>query len=225
VVNLGEVVLSAGEEEKDLNRASAGAETATPGEEEKIEETPPPATDSSEGPPKHWYVVHTYSGHENKVKTGIERAAALQELEQFVGRVLVATENIAQMKDGKKTVVSRKFFPSYVLVELALTDETLHLVANTPGVTKFVGAGKKPMPLAEEEVERVLAQMGAGTTKPETEVPFRIGEHVKVVDGPFTDFTGVVDEINPERSKVKVMVSIFGRATPVELDFLQVTQI
>jgi transcriptional antiterminator NusG len=182
-------------------------------------------TAADEGPPKRWYVVHTYSGHENKVKTGIERAAAVHGYEKYLGRVLVATENIAQMKNGKKTVVSRKFFPSYVLVEMALTDETLHLVANTPGVTKFIGSGKKPQPLAEDEVERVLAQMGAGTSKPEAEVPFRIGEHVRVIDGPFTDFTGVVDEINPERNKLKVMVSIFGRATPVELDFLQVTQI
>lgn len=197
--------------------AEAGASHGAP--------APGNAAPAGDEPRKRWYVVHTYSGHENKVRTGIERAAASQGLSQFFGRVLVATENIAQMKNGKKTIVSRKFFPSYVLVEVAMNDETLSLVANTPGVTKFVGSGKKPMPLAEDEVERVLAQMGAGTSKPEAEVPFRIGEHVRVVDGPFTDFTGVVDEINPERNKLKVMVSIFGRATPVELDFLQVTQI
>ena len=194
-------------------------------EETQAEESSGDRKERSEGPSKRWYVVHTYSGHENKVKTGIERGAAAQGLEKHIGQVIVATENIAQMKNGKRTVISRKFFPSYVLVEMALTDETLHLVANTPGVTKFVGAGKKPMALADEEVDRVLAQMGAGTSKPEAEVPFRIGEHVKVTDGPFTDFTGVVDEINPERGKLKVMVSIFGRATPVELDFLQVAQI
>lgn len=198
---------------------------------EESEPTRPAAAEPAAGAgvseeiPKRWYVVHTYSGHENKVKNAIDRAAQVQGLQPYFGRVMVATENIAQMKNGKKTVVSRKFFPSYVLVEMDLTEDTVALVANTPGVTKFVGSGKKPQALGEDEVERVLQQMGAGTSKPEAEVPFRIGEHVRVTDGPFSDFTGVVDEINPERNKVKVMVSIFGRATPVELDFLQVTQI
>lgn len=198
---------------------------------EEAEETPQAGeravagSGAGEEVPKQWYVVHTYSGHENKVKNSVERAAQVQGLSAQIGRVMVATENIAQMKNGKKTVISRKFFPSYVLVEMNLTEDTVALVANTPGVTKFVGSGKKPQALSEDEVERVLQQMGAGTSKPEAEVPFRIGEHVRVTDGPFSDFTGVVDEINPERNKVKVMVSIFGRATPVELDFLQVTQI
>jgi len=171
---------------------------------------------------KKWYVIHTYSGHENKVKTSLERAVTSAGLEDKVSRVLVATENVTEMKNGKRTVSTRKFFPSYVLVEMDLDTETLHLVSNTPGVTHFVTEGTKPVPLRDEEVERVLGQVEGTKTKPPTEIPYRIGDHVKVIDGPFTDFSGVVDEINPERGKLKVMVSIFGRATPVELDFLQV---
>jgi transcriptional antiterminator NusG len=127
------------------------------------------------------------------------------------------------MKDGKRITSKRKTFPSYVLVEMDLNQETRTLVQNVPGVTRFVGSGQDPIPLRETEVKRVLGQLEAGgRAKGSAEVPFKSGEHVKVVDGPFTDFTGVVDEVNPERQKVKVMVSIFGRATPVELDFLQV---
>ncbi len=171
---------------------------------------------------KKWYVIHTYSGHENKVKSSLERAVMTAGLEEKVGKVLVATENVTEMKNGKKTVTTRKFFPSYVLVEMDMDTETLHLVTNTPGVTHFVTEGTKPVPLREEEVARVLGQVEVAKAKPSTEIPYRIGDHVKVVDGPFTDFSGVVEEINPERGKLKVMVSIFGRATPVELDFLQV---
>jgi transcriptional antiterminator NusG len=171
---------------------------------------------------KKWYVIHTYSGHENKVKASLERATVTSGLEDRVGRVLVATENVTEMRNGKKTVMTRKFFPSYVLIEMELDTETQHMVTNTPGVTHFVTEGTKPVPLREEEVDRVLGQVEVAKAKPSTEIPYRIGDHVKVIDGPFTDFSGVVEEINPERGKLKVMVSIFGRATPVELDFLQV---
>jgi transcriptional antiterminator NusG len=174
---------------------------------------------------KKWYVIHTYSGHENKVKSSLERAIATAGLEERISRVLVATENVTEMKDGKKTVATRKFFPSYVLVEMDLDTDTVHLVTSTPGVTHFVTEGTKPVPLRDEEVERVLGQVEGTKVKPPTEVPFQIGEHLKVIDGPFTDFSGVVEEINPERGKLKVMVSIFGRATPVELDFLQVKKL
>jgi transcriptional antiterminator NusG len=173
-------------------------------------------------PNMKWYVIHTYSGHENKVKASLERAVLSAGLEEKIGRVLVATENVTEMKDGKKTVTTRKFFPSYVLVEMDLDTDTLHLVNNTPGVTHFVTEGTRPVPLRDEEVERVLGQVEGARAKPAVDIPYRIGDHVKVVDGPFTDFSGVVEEINPERGKLKVMVSIFGRATPVELDFLQV---
>jgi len=178
------------------------------------------------GPPKEWFVVHTYSGHENKVKANLERAIASQAMQTSFGQVLVATEDFAEMKDGKKTITKRKTFPSYVLIEMDMSNETRHLVTNIPGVTGFVGTGREPIPLRVEEVRRVLGLDAEGkVAKPTPSVPFKIGEHVRVVDGPFSDFTGVVDEVNSERGKVKVMVSIFGRATPVELDFLQVQSI
>jgi transcriptional antiterminator NusG len=171
-------------------------------------------------------VVHTYSGHENKVKANLERAIASQAMQPNFGQVLVATEDFAEMKDGKKTITKRKTFPSYVLIEMDMSNETRHLVTNIPGVTGFVGTGRDPLPLRVEEVRRVLGLDAEGkVAKPTPSVPFKIGEHVRVVDGPFSDFTGVVDEVNSERGKVKVMVSIFGRATPVELDFLQVQSI
>jgi transcriptional antiterminator NusG len=168
-----------------------------------------------------WYVVHTYSGRENKVRDTIERMIKNSEMREQFGKVLVATEEVAEMKKGKKKVSQRKLFPSYILIEMEMTDEAWGMIEGIPGVTHFVGEGKKPFPIPKKEVDRILGRM----TKKEgviPEVPFTIGEHVKVVDGPFADFTGIVDEINPERGKLKVLVSIFGRETPVELDFLQV---
>jgi len=186
----------------------------------------PPEGAQAVAAPKQWFVVHTYSGHENKVKANLERAIASQAMQESFGQVLVATEDFAEMKDGKKTITKRKTFPSYVLIEMDMSNETRHLVTNIPGVTGFVGTGRDPIPLRVEEVRRVLGLDAEGkVAKPTPSVPFKIGEHVRVVDGPFSDFTGVVDEVNSERGKVKVMVSIFGRATPVELDFLQVQSI
>jgi transcriptional antiterminator NusG len=169
-----------------------------------------------------WFVIHTYSGHENKVKNNLERAIKNAGMEDKFGRILVAMEEHAEMRDGQRVVSKRKTFPSYVLVEMELNSETQAIVSNVPGVTRFVGSGQDPVPLNEDEVDRILGRLD--TTKPREpmEVPYKVGEHVKVTDGPFTDFTGVVDEVNGERGKLKVMVSIFGRATPVELDFLQV---
>jgi transcriptional antiterminator NusG len=174
---------------------------------------------------RRWYVVHTYSGHENKVKLALEKTVKAQSLEEMVSKVIIPTENVTEMKNGKRTISTRKFFPSYILVEMELTDDILHVINNTPGVSRLIGVGQRPTPLREEEVERILEAIDSGKAKPTPEIPFNIGEHVKVVDGPFSDFTGVVDEINPERGKLKVMVSIFGRPTPVELDFLQVKSI
>lgn len=171
---------------------------------------------------KKWYVIHTYSGHENKVKNNLERAARNAGVEEKFGRILVAMEEHAEMRDGQRVVTKRKTFPSYVLVEMDFDSDTQSIVAAIPGVTRFVGTGQDPIPLGEDEVNRILGRLD--TTKPREplEVPYKVGDHVKVTDGPFTDFTGVVDEVNGERGKLKVMVSIFGRATPVELDFLQV---
>ena len=171
---------------------------------------------------KQWFVVHTYSGHENKVKTNLEKAIIAQGREDRFGKILVATEDYAEMRDGKRTISRRKTFPSYVMVEMDMNDETRHVVQSIPGVTRFVGSGTHATALKEVEVKRVLGQMEATKAKPVPTVSFRVGDNVKVVDGPFSNFTGSVDEVNQERGKVKVMVSIFGRATPVELDFLQV---
>ena len=175
-----------------------------------------------------WYVVHTYSGHENKVKQSIEKAVELHGLKHQFGQVLIPVEEVTEMKKGKKVKVNRKFFPSYVLVQLELSEEMMHLVNNIPGVTRFVGTGNKPAPVSEKEVARILNRgetKGPKETREIREIPFRVGEQVKVTDGPFTDFNGVIDEINPERGKLKVMVGIFGRETPVELDFMQVERI
>ncbi|MBN1827441.1 MAG: transcription termination/antitermination factor NusG [Candidatus Eisenbacteria bacterium] len=169
-----------------------------------------------------WFVVHTYAGHEERVSKNIERAVTQAGLKEKVKRVLVPTESVAEMKNGKKTISDKKFFPSYVLVEMEMEDETWRVVMNTPGVTRFVGVGAEPQPISGEEIDLILGRIEGTREKPTPTVPFHVGEHVKVSDGPFTDFTGVVDEINPERGKLKVMVTIFGRATPVELDFLQV---
>jgi transcriptional antiterminator NusG len=171
---------------------------------------------------KQWYVVHTYSGHENKVKVNLEKAIAAKGLEDKFGQILVATEDYAEMRDGKRTISRRKTFPSYVMVEMDMDDDTRHVVQSIPGVTRFVGSGAGATALKDGEVKRVLGQMEATKAKPVPTVSFRVGDHVKVIDGPFSNFTGTVDEVNQERGKVKVMVSIFGRATPVELDFLQV---
>ena len=171
---------------------------------------------------KKWYVIHTYSGHENKVKTNLEKAIHGAGLDEMFGNILVATEDFVEMKDGKRKTSKRKTFPSYVVVEMDLNNETRHLVQNVPGVTRFIGSGGGAVALKENEVRRVLGQMEATKSRPTPTVAFRVGDHVRVVDGPFSAFNGVVDEVNAERGKVKVMVSIFGRATPVELDFLPV---
>ncbi len=172
-----------------------------------------------------WFVAHTYSGHEQKAKRYLESAITRQGLEETIGRVLVPTETVVEMKQGKRSTTVRKFLPSYILVEMVLTEETVHLVTSTPGVTSFVGASGKPVPLKPDEVERLLKQVERGRTRDFEEVPFKTGDQVKVIDGPFTDFSGFVSEVDEERKKLKVMVSIFGRPTPVELDFLQVQNV
>ena len=165
-------------------------------------------------------MIHTYSGHENKVKTNLEKAIHSAGLEDQFGQILVATEEFVEMKDGKRKTSKRKTFPSYVMIEMDLNNDTRHLVQNVPGVTRFIGSGQSAIALKENEVRRILGQMESTKTKPTPTVTFRVGDHVRVVDGPFSAFNGVVDEVNNERGKVKVLVSIFGRETPVELDFL-----
>jgi len=172
---------------------------------------------------KRWYVVHVYSGMEKNVhKTLLERIERAG-LQTSFGRILLPSEEVVEIKGGKKTVSERRIYPGYVLVEMDLTDETWHLVKSTNRVTGFLGgSGNKPAPISEREVEKILAQMETGAEKPRPKVLFEVGEMVRVKEGPFADFNGNVEDVNYEKSKVRVSVTIFGRATPVELDFAQV---
>ncbi len=172
---------------------------------------------------KRWYVAHTYSGHENKAKKYLESAAEAENLAEMFGKILVPTEEIVEMKQGKRHTTVKKFLPSYILIEMELNKETQHLVTSTPGITNFVGASGKPVALRGAEVKRILAQIDRSKNREALDIPYKTGEAVKVIDGPFADFAGTVSEVNPEKRTVKVMVSIFGRPTPVELDYLQVT--
>jgi transcription termination/antitermination protein NusG len=173
---------------------------------------------------KKWFAIHTYAGHENKVRANLERAIQYAKMQDRFGEILIATEDFTVMKDRKKTVSRRKTFPSYVLVEMELDNDTRALVTGVPGVTHFLG-DDHPVPLSDVEIARIRGQGVAEKGKVTTEVPFKVGESIKVSDGPFSDFVGQVDEINLDRGKVRVMVSIFGRPTPVELDFGQVQAI
>ena len=175
--------------------------------------------------PMRWYVVHTYSGHENKVRENIQKMINASTIKDHFGQIVVPTEEVAEMKKGKKTITTRKFFPSYILIEMFMSDEAFHLVSDLPGVTGFVGTSSGPQPLSKSEVERILGRMDKERQTIIPEIPFTMGEHIRIKDGPFSDFTGVIDEINVERGKLRVLVSIFGRETPVELDFLQVESI
>jgi transcriptional antiterminator NusG len=169
-----------------------------------------------------WYAVHTYSGHEQKAKKYLESAVESAGLKEQFGRVLIPTEQVTEMRNGKRSTSTKKFLPSYIMVEMDLDKATQNLVVSTPGITNFVGAKGKPQPLRQDEVDRIMGQVDQTREAEATSVPFMAGDQVKVIDGPFTDFSGFVSEVNMERRKVKVMVSIFGRPTPVELDFLQV---
>jgi len=169
-----------------------------------------------------WFVVHTLSGHENKVKLHIEAQVALEEMSESIGRIVIPTEDTVEMKDGKKRTSKRKFLPSYVLIEMYMNSDTQYFINNVPGVTSFVGPGRKPERLKKYEVERILGQIDSGKTREVPIMKFKAGDKVKVIDGPFSDFTGTVEETIPIKSKVKVTVSIFGRPTPVELDVLQI---
>jgi transcriptional antiterminator NusG len=177
------------------------------------------------GMSKQWYIVHTYSGYEARVKDSLkQRVESLGMGEQF-GDVLIPTEDVVEMRNGKKVVSSKKFFPGYILVNMQMSDSAWHVVKNTPKVTGFVGSGNKPTPLEQEEVDRIIYQVESSVEKPKPRFVFKEGEPVRITDGPFSNFTGTVEEVNQDRSTIKVMVTIFGRATPVELDFLQVEKV
>jgi len=169
-----------------------------------------------------WYGVHTYSGYENKVKLNLEERIRALNVEEFFGEVLIPSETVVELKNGERKTSSRKFFPGYILVQMELNDETWHVVKDTPKVTGFVGGAKNPPAIPDAEVNKITARMEEGIERPKPKVEFEIGETVRVVDGPFLNFTGVVEDVKPEKGKLKVMVSIFGRVTPVELEFIQV---
>ncbi len=172
-----------------------------------------------------WYIVHVYSGFEDKVKRNLdERIEALGQKESF-GKILVPTEQVIELRKGQKKTSSRKFYPGYILVQMALSKDTWHLVNDTPKVTGFVGGEINPTPISDEEAERIVRQMEEGVSRPKPRYSFEEGDEVRVVDGPFTNFQGVVDEMKPDKEKLRVLITIFGRPTPVELDFIQVNKV
>ena len=183
------------------------------------------ANQSQPTPIKQWYIIHTYSGFERKVAEGLMNRVQAYGLQDKIGQILIPTEDVVEMKGGKKVVSSKLFFPGYILVEMEMTDETWHLVRNTPKVTGFVGQGSKPTPLTPEEVDQVVHRVSTSDEKPKPKFMYEKGEPVKIIDGPFSNFTGVVEDVNLERSTLKVMVTIFGRSTPVELEFIQVEKV
>jgi transcriptional antiterminator NusG len=201
--------------------AEAEPEAAAPAPEPEPQIAPAPAEPTQDG--RRWFVIHTYSGYENKVKTNLEHRIQSMDMGDKIFQVLVPTEEEIEIKNGKRHPVERKIFPGYVLVEMVMGDDSWYVVRNTPGVTSFVGSGNKPTELSDTEVRQILRQIKLDA--PKYKVAFTKGEAVRVTDGPFTDLHGVVDEVNPERNKVKVLVSIFGRETPVELDFLQIEKL
>ena len=200
------------------------------------EQAPPPIVDGQEqprNPNMKWYIIHAYSGFERKVKESLESRIQAFGLQEKIGRVLIPTEAVTEIRNGKKYTSERMFYPGYVLVEMDLTgfrtggagDQVWHLVKNTPRVTGFVGTANDPTPLSEEEVNQIVYRVNVGKDKPRLKVKFEKNESVRITEGPFATFTGVVDEVNEDRETLKVMVTIFGRSTPVELEFGQVEKV
>ena len=172
-----------------------------------------------------WYIVHTYSGFEHKVKASLEERVKTLGQEAYFGKVLVPTEQVIELRKGQKKTSSRKFYPGYIMVQMAVTEETWHTVRNTAKVTGFVGGGTMPSPIPDEEADRIIHQMEEGISKPKPKYHFEEGDEVRVVDGPFNNFQGTVAEVKPDKEKLRVLISIFGRSTPVELEFIQVNKI
>jgi len=184
------------------------------------------AVSAPKGNPRHkWYIVHAYSNFEKKVAESIREQARTQGLEEEFSEILVPTEDVVEIRRGRKVNSERKFFPGYVLVKMELTDEAYHLIKNTPKVTGFLGSGSKPIPVSEKEVERIIGTIEEGVERPKPTITFEIGEQVRVTDGPFASFNGSVEQVDEERARLRVTVSIFGRATPVELEYGQVEKI
>jgi transcriptional antiterminator NusG len=189
------------------------------------EELSVPEVQAQQSNEMSWYVVHTYSGFENKAKIALEERIKSLKKEAFFSEIIVPEENVVELVKGQKRTTKRRFFPGYILVKMILNDETWHVVKDTPKITGFVGDKVKPVPVPESDVQKMTNRIAEGQVKPRPRVSFHEGENVRVVDGPFSNFNGTVEDVNPDKGKVKVLVSIFGRATPVELDFIQVEKI
>ncbi|UCF66820.1 MAG: transcription termination/antitermination protein NusG [Acidobacteriota bacterium] len=207
------------DEPADVQATAAGEPAA---EEPPTADQAPEQEAAAEDDRKQWYIIHTYSGFENKVAQSLRQRADAYGMGDKIGEILVPTEDVAEIRDGKKVVTKKKFFPGYVLVHMEMSDEAWHAVRSTPKCTGFVGGGQRPMPMTQEEVDRIIKQVHVTKEKPKPKFDYRVGETVKIMEGPFSNFTGVVEEVNEDRATLKVMVSIFGRATPVELEFHQV---
>jgi transcriptional antiterminator NusG len=174
---------------------------------------------------KRWYIVHTYSNFEKKVAESVREQASNQGLADLFDEILVPTEEVVEVRRGRKVASERRFFPGYVLAKMEMTDQAYHLIKNTPKVTGFLGSDNKPMPISEAEAQRILHQVQEGIERPRPTISYEVGEQVRVADGPFASFSGLIEEVDEERSRVKVAVSIFGRPTPVELEFAQVEKL
>lgn len=208
-------------EDTDLSSPALEDETEVVGDDSDAVEEARPVN-----PNLRWFVVNTFSSYENRAKASLEERIRQEGLEDFFGEILIPTETVQEMKSGNKRKITRKFFPGYILVHMELTNATWLCVQDTPKVTGFVGGNKqKPRPIRDREVAAILGQMEEGATKPTPKQDFREGESVRVTDGPFMNFTGTIEEVRPDKQKLKVLVSIFGRATPVELDFVQVESV
>ena len=202
-----------------VEQGSQTAETGVEGQEGA------PATEQPRNPNFKWYIIHAYSGFERKVRESIESRVQAFGLENKIGRVVIPTEPVTEIRNGKKYTVERAFLPGYVLVEMELDDEVWHMVKNTPRVTGFLGTGQHPTPLNEEEVNQIVYRVNVGKERPKLKVKFEKNEQVRITEGPFANFNGQVDEVNEDKEEVTVMVTIFGRATPVKLEFGQVEKI
>ena len=216
--------------EEEIKSENNGAEPGAGGEPENAGGQAAATVDgqptTSQNPNMKWYIIHTYSGFERKVKESIEsRVRAYPELEHRIGRVLIPTESVTEVRGGKKYTSERMFYPGYVLVEMDMDDNVWHVVKGTPRVTGFVGTGQQPTPLSEDEVNQIVYRVADSKEKPKLKVKFEKNESVRISEGPFASFTGVVDEVNEDRETLKVMVTIFGRSTPVELEFGQVEKV
>jgi transcriptional antiterminator NusG len=212
---------------QELEAAATGGEPGTPAEQPGQAAGPEaqePA-ESAGAPGMHWYIIHTYSGFEQKVAESLRARAEAYGFSDKIGKVLIPTEEVVELRNGKKVTSKRLLYPGYVMVQMAMDDDLWHHIKNTPRVTGFVGGGNTPVPLSEAEVDAVFNRQAASAERPRPKLTFEKNETVRIIDGPFASFQGKVDEVNPERNTLRVLVTIFGRSTPVELDFLQVEKV